>query len=665
MRDIIEQAAQAGIILYVEEEQLKYHQLGDEFPEEIQTLIKGQKENIVSYLAQKNEVSTGGNLLQRLASTVAATPNKIALTFEGESLTYQQFAGEVDKLAKFIAKHAGGEPVALLLDRGINTMVAIYAALRANVAYVPIDPSNPSERIAYYLQDAKSKLLITHTHYMTDGTNTSVSEVSIESALQDAHSADVALPELSEIEGGSGAYIIYTSGSTGAPKGVLCSHDNLAYFGEVMASQYQALGLDSDATWLWNASYAFDASMKSVVSLAYGKSIVVPSDVDVKAPRSIIALIQAHNVSVLNAPPVVMEYILPHLETTNTQIHLIVSGDDVAPSLWQKLYDYSDACGTKVLNAYGPTETTVNATYDVLSCALEVSIGRAVEGTETFVLDADLNEVAEGSEGELYIAGRGVALGYINNESATAANFVTLEGSDQRVFKTGDLVKRLDNDRLQFVGRNDDQVKYRGYRVELGEIKETIKLYDGIRDAAVVTNGQGGDLRIEAYLVATENGPSVADVTEYLQQTLPEYMHPTKIALVDEIPLTVGGKVDKNRLIEPIVTAAPAGDQGAQDIESRMSAIWIDVLKVPEVQPENSFFELGGHSLLAMQLLQRVDAEFGIVMETRDLFSLLTLQSQIDWVKENSNQADIEQLISGGASEAHNTESTESVELEL
>lgn len=667
MLNIIEQAAKAGIVLYVEEEQLKYHQLGDEFPEAIQRLVKEQKENIISFLTKNNTESLGYvNILQQLERQVQETPDKIALRFEEQNLSYREFAEQVDNLAKYIGLNSQGKPVALLLDRGINTMIAIYAALRANVTYVPIDPTNPIERINYYLDDSEAALLIAQGQYIEYADSVNANLVVIDSALEIGKDFNDLLPEISSILASSPAYIIYTSGSTGKPKGVVCSHANLVYFSGVMRQQFKELELGREAKWLWNASYAFDASMKSVVSLAHGHTIVVPTDLEVKDPRAVAALIQKKEITVLNTPPVVMEYLLPQLEASNIHVHILVSGDDVDQSLWNKLYEYSNACGRKVINAYGPTEATVNATFEVQTNAQEVSIGRAVEGTQLYILDSELNEVPSGCEGELYISGPGVALGYLNNPEATEASFITLPDSNVRVFKTGDQVKELDSQRIQFIGRNDSQVKYRGYRIELGEIKSAIKQYNGIQDVAVVTNGLKGELRIEAYLVAPEQAVSVADITSYLSRSLPEYMHPTKLSFVEEIPLTVGGKVDKNRLLAPTVSNITVDSVEGGDVATRLTAIWMEVLQVAEVKPENSFFELGGHSLLAMQLLQKIDMAFGVVMETRDLFSLLTLQSQIDWVQENSCDLDINIKDALNIDTAVNGESSnENVELEL
>ena len=674
MLGLIEKAAEAGIILYVEGGQLRYRQLGDEFPDSIKQQIKEEKENIIAYLTQKSagETQQGSrNILMQLEDRVRETPDKTALIFENDSLTYREFSAQVDKLAKYIAHNAQGKPVALLLNRGMNTMVAIYASLRANIAYIPIDPANPQERINYYLQDSKSRVLIAEQQYAQDCGHFEGKVAVINEILAAPEGAQASLPEIAGIENNSPAYIIYTSGSTGEPKGVVCSHDNLMHFSKVMQQQFAELGLDSDGKWLWNASYAFDASIKAVVALAQGKTIVVPNELDVKDPKAIIKLIQGQNIPVVNTLPTMMEYLLPHLESGNIHVHIIVSGEDVDKRLWARLYEYSVSCGRKVINAYGPTEASVNAAYELQENNEEVSIGKAVTGARLYVLDENRQGVAPGEEGELYIAGPGIALGYLNRDEATEDNFVTLFDSQTRAFRTGDLVKQLSGGRLQFAGRVDSQVKYRGYRIELGEIKAALKGFEGIGDAAVITAKGAGGQRIEAYLVAEQQAPATADIQRYLDKTLPEYMHPGKLEFIDEIPLTSGGKVDKNRLLANKPAVEKKVMATGTDIASRLTAIWLETLEVEEVNPEDNFFQLGGHSLVAMQLLQSIDLEFGVTIEIRELLSLLTLQSQIDWLSENLSGADIDMEFLAKAGLSSSTageladEASERVELEL
>ncbi|NQZ20715.1 MAG: amino acid adenylation domain-containing protein [Colwellia sp.] len=648
MLNLIREAAEAGIILHAENGQLQYRQLGNEFPDSIKQRVREQKADIIVYLTAQSgagdqaENNHEVNIVTQLESLVKQTPNKISLYYGEDSTTYQQFGVQVEKLAKYIAFHAAGKPVALLIDRSINTMVAIYAALSANVPYVPIDPENPQDRIDYFLKDAQSKLLLTDQHYIDLPNHFEGKTAVICDILAATEELNVTLPEASKIDERSAAYIIYTSGSTGKPKGVVCSHQNLSHFGKVMQQQFVALGLDEDSKWLWNASYAFDASIKAVVALAQGRPIVVPNELDVKDPKALTTLITNQNIQVVNAAPILMGYILPHLELTGTHVHIIVSGDDVDKQLWAKLYEYSKSCGRKVINAYGPTEASVNASFEIQADNEVVSIGKAVVDTQFYVLDDNGQGVAEGEEGQLYIAGAGVALGYLNRDEETEANFVILPESQTRAFKTGDIVKLLSGGKLQFAWRNDNQVKYRGYRVELDEIKASLKRCDGLIDAAVITTKDGGGLRIEAYLVTAETVPSVVDIQQYLDKTLPEYMHPTKLHFVAEIPLTSGGKIDKSRL----TAAKPANDNNEKstgtDVASRLTVIWLEVLDISEIDTQDNFFKVGGHSLRAMQLLQMIDTEFGLAMAIRELFSLLTLQSQIDWITENSTSLEVE-----------------------
>jgi amino acid adenylation domain-containing protein len=676
MLGLIEKAAEAGIILYVEDEQLKYRQLGSEFPDDIKQHIRKEKEHIIAYLTNKNRDDSPSerlNILRQLENKVKEHPSKAALLCEGDSLTYQAFFTQVETLAKYIVNNAQDKPVALLLGRGMNTMIAIYAALRANVAYVPIEVANPQERISYYLDDSSTCLLVTEERYVDCSDSFDGKVALIEQALVSSKELPVQLPLIDSIESDSPAYIIYTSGSTGSPKGVVCSHDNLSHFGEVMKQQFTDLALDNDGKWLWNASYAFDASLKGVVALAQGMILVVPTELDVKDPKAIIKLIREHDIQVINTLPTVMEYILPHLESTKTYINLIVSGENVSNRLWAKLYEYSVPHNRKVINAYGPTETSVNASYELQKSNERVSIGRAAIGIQLYVLNDNRQEVPDGEEGELYISGSGVALSYLNRQEATESNFVTLPESQTRAFKTGDVVKKAEDGKLQYLGRIDNQVKYRGYRIELDEIRVKLNEFDGISDTAVVTTTSFAGPRIEAYFVVEKAELSIADIQAYLDLSLPEYMHPTKLEFVDEIPLTSGGKVDKSRLIVSKPFSESQDGPQKTDVASRISAIWSQVLEVQEIEPEDDFFRLGGHSLLAMQLLQSIDDEFGVAMEVGELFSLLTLQSQIDWLTENLSDLEIDTELYSAANNAIENaiepdgkgNSNERVELEL
>lgn len=603
---------------------------------------QGYYSRVWSIKKMSDLIKEAGNIVSQLEANVLLNPNKTALVCGDSSITYQEFSAQVEKLAGYIAQNAQEKPVALLLNRSINTMVAIYAALSANVAYLPIDPANPKERINYLLQDSEAQLLITEQDYEQfsahfNGTFAIINQLLAADSTQGAN-----LVKAAEIDSNSPAYIIYTSGSTGTPKGVLCSHQNLSYTNKVMLEQFELLGVDDQSSWLWNASYAFDASIKGVVALAQGKTVVVPSDEDVKDPKALCALIQKQNINVVNTPPILMEYLLPHLSSTQTHVHIIVSGDDVSKSLWSKLYDYSSSCSRKVINAYGPTEASVNASFDVQTNAEQVTIGGAVVGAQLYVLDSKGQQVAQGEEGELYISGEGLALGYLNRDDVTKAAFVEILASKTQAYKTGDMVKVLSDGKLQFTGRIDNQVKYRGYRIELDEIQTILKQHELIADAAVITNKIGEDLKIEAYLVAGSSQPTEQDLEVFLNDALPEYMHPTKLSFVSEIPLTSGGKIDKASLQGANVKPDTQVGSNSADIESRLSAIWLDVLTLDEVSPEDNFFKRGGHSLLAMQLIQKVDAEFGVELDIRQLFSLLTLQSQIDWLKEHLAEVEIE-----------------------
>ncbi|MCG7542547.1 non-ribosomal peptide synthetase [Pseudoalteromonas sp. OF7H-1] len=660
MFDLIKRAVESGILLYVDEGELKYKQMGDEFPEDLKQSIRNEKKNLINHIIEQQSKNLGKvSLIEQFAKNVVKHPSRTALIFGDKVLSFSEMLKQVEHLACYILAHSNHKPVAIMMGRGVDTMIAIYAALRANVPYVPIDPANPNERVSYYLKNSSAELLITDVD--VDASSKSIATPILFDDIMALEEFDKSvLPNISDIDEESIAYIIYTSGSTGKPKGVACSHKNLHYYENVMQQQYRLLNLTDCSNWLWNASFAFDASIKGVVSLAQGRSLVIPSDTDVKDPKSLVSLVRKFDVPVLNAPPIVMEYLLPHLIATQTYVNLIVSGDDISKALWAELFNYGILANRKVINAYGPTEATVNATLEVQTNDNEVSIGKAVDGAQLYIMDEKLQ--SSDSEGELYIAGDGVAIGYFNNDKATSEAFVELdiESKKVRAYKTGDLVKVLDDNRIKFLGRTDSQIKYRGYRISLGEIEGVLKDFTGIKEAVVLGNKSENDMRIEGYLVGESESPSIEAIYQYLSSKLPEYMHPTSLTYLDTLPLTSGGKVDKGMLLNSNTMPASMDLSVNNSIADRLTFIWKEVLRKESIELEHSFFELGGHSLLAMQLMQKIENEFGLVMDTRDLFTLLTLQSQIDWVTENIDST----AVTEGNSESK-AEQLDQVELEI
>lgn len=595
-----------------------------------------------------------------LERTVAAHPDKIALHYRDEhgdeygkkSLSFAELNARANQLAVFVHEHCPeSSNVGLLLPRGTDAMVSIVAALKAGVPYIPIDAANPNSRIQELLVDGNISVLLSHSSLATrfgDFEGRIVCFDKPEFLTELSHYSRERIAKKQEIRPSSPAYIIYTSGSTGKPNGVINTHGNLINFYQVFAQQMKTLGVGADSPWLWNSSHAFDASLKGVVALAMGLSIVIPSDEDVKEPRALVGLIKDHNIEVFNAPPSLMGFVLTELERNQRGIHLIVSGEDVGLHLWNELLDYSQKHGKKAINAYGPTETTVNATFGLIEQRDNVTIGKPVVNSQVYVLSESLEPVPVGVTGEIYIGGGGLSAGYLNREELTLERFIECPwNTTQRLFKSGDLASFREDGRLTFVGRSDQQIKHRGFRIELGDIETALDHLPNIQKAVVLAEESAA--KIVAYLVA-KVAMTKEEVKQSLTPLLPDYMLPSEFIFVDQIPRTVAGKIDikalsflRKRSIEVLdrikikdmaAVGLDAGSSSAQEnIETRLAKIWCEVLGVDAVDLDDDFYGVGGHSLLAMKLIADINETFNVNLIIRDLFSYLTLASQISLIE--------------------------------
>lgn len=639
MIELVKEAAMAGISLHLADGKLQYKQHGADFPGELKNKISQHKESIIDYLLENEKTKSQRkvtNLPDVLRETAKLSPNSTALVCGNQTITFEQLVTKIDRLAHHIKNSSQGQPVGFILDRSINTMVAIFAALRANVPYVPIEPSNPIERIKFILEDSKVKLVLSEQAHLKLIDALPEEKFDIHSLLTADNQHNELDTTLDDIPLDSPAYIIYTSGSTGAPKGVICSHSNLLHFSKVMEQQFQVLNLHAASKWLWTASYAFDASIKAVVSLAQGKRVVIPDENEIADPKALAQLIKREKIEVVNTPPILMEYLLPQLKAFDIKTHIIVSGDDINEALWKSLAEYREAQCIKVLNAYGPTETTVNAFFGELIPGEEITFGKPVLNTKYFILNEQKQLVPEGEEGELYISGEGLSLGYLNRELENRNQFVYLNEQRCRAFKTGDIVVQCANGNVKFLKRIDDQIKSRGYRIELGEIRSAILRHESVKEVAVLAKKDNGDSKVVAFVVFNGESQDTEKLSDFLVQVLPGYMLPSQIEGLPELPLTNGGKIDANSLL---TTKHKAVNQTEQtSLQSRLTRIWLDTLSIEKVELDDNFFKLGGHSLLAMKLLQLIEQEFGLAMDIRELFTRLTLKSQLEWLEENTKE---------------------------
>ncbi|WP_141245065.1 non-ribosomal peptide synthetase, partial [Mycobacterium avium] len=553
--------------------------------------------------------ATGPSLPELFTAQVANAPHTVALRCAGRSMTYRELDEASTRLAHLLAGH-GATPgcfVALLLSRSAEAIVAMLAVLKTGAAYLPIDPALPATRIEFMLGDAAPVVAVSTTDLRArlEAFGLPVVDVAATGAQP---RGPLPAPAPDNI-----AYLLYTSGTTGVPKGVAVTHRNVAQLLESLHASLPGTGV-----WSQCHSYGFDVSVQEIWgALAGGGRLVVVPESVTSSPDELHALLIAENVTVLSQTPSA----LAALSTRNLHAALVIGGEPCPAALADRW-----APGRVMINAYGPTETTVDA---VLSTPLAAGagappLGSPVAGATLFVLDAWLRPVPAGVTGELYIAGAGVAAGYLGRPGLTAARFVACPfgGAGARMYRTGDLVRWDRDGRLHYVVRADQQVKIRGYRIELGEIHSALAELDGVGEVAVIAReDRPGEKRIVGYLTDTADP---AAIRARLAERLPAYMVPAAVLAIEALPLTPNGKLDARALPAPEY-AGGAYRAPSTPTEEIIAGIYSQVLGLHRVGVDDSFFDLGGDSLSAMRVIAAVNAGLDARLSVRVLFEAPTI----------------------------------------
>ncbi|GAA3932910.1 amino acid adenylation domain-containing protein [Chitinophaga oryziterrae] len=544
---------------------------------------------------------------------VSARPEASAVIFEGNSYTYQQLEKHSNALAGWLQQQGVSSEVQVpvYLPRSADLVVAILAILKAGGTYLPVDPEYPLQRVQYMLNDAAASVIITNRELANQLDGPARYKIITTDHIPDASLIDI------RVKSDQLAYVIYTSGSTGNPKGVQIPHSNLVNF---IHGMDHLLELTQDDHLLAITSISFDISILELLwTLSRGMKITIRS-----SSMSLNNFDQYTSVTALQITPsylgVLLEDTGSHVFLSNLQ-HLIVGGEKFPEDLLSRVRNYTSA---KVYNVYGPTETTIWSSGIKLETG-RVTAGKPIVNTGIYILDKNQQLCPVGISGELYIGGAGVARGYSNNEALTAARFITLAQTG-RIYATGDLARWLPDGTIEILGRNDHQVKVRGYRIETGEIESVINTYEEVRQCVVVAvKDETGNNLLAGYLSVRKNYREEV-LYNLLKQRLPDYMLPSYFIEVADLPLTPNGKIDRNALPAPgsirnAVYIAPANEQ-----EERVSHIWQSLLKQERVSVTDDFFSLGGHSLRLMQLTNHYNREFGIRLSMEDLFRYTTIR---------------------------------------
>ncbi len=566
------------------------------------------------------------------AAQARRTPAAIAVRFGEHRITYQELNRRANRLAHRLRRLGVGPevPVGLLARRSVEMIVAMLAVLKAGGAYVALDPDYPRERLAFMLENSQCPVLLTHSvtaeALAGDGygrvlLDTADSTIDSESNADPADSTDPENP----------AYIIFTSGSTGTPKGIVISHRAVNHL--VASADYVKLRPSNRVAHASNVS--FDATTFEVwgALLSGAQLIGLPFDV-ILSPRDFAEEIRRQQIDTLFLTTALfnqMAYELP--EAFAPLEHLLFGGEEADPSAVAQVLEKGRPC--RLLNVYGPTECTTFTSWqlvrEVPRGAVTIPIGRPISNTRLYILDRHLEPVPIGVTGELYIGGDGLARGYLD-PCLTAERFVPDPFAGElggRLYKTGDLTRWLANGQVEFVGRNDFQIKVRGFRIELGEIEKVLCEHEAVREAVVLARTDArGETYLTAYVV-TAHGPlpTGGELRAFLKETLPEYMLPSVYLFLDKLPLTPHGKVDRRALPRPEIGARELEVPfvaARNAVEEVLSEIFAEVLGVERVGVNDNFFEVGGHSLLATQLVSRVRKAFQPDLPLRKIFEAPT-----------------------------------------
>jgi len=576
-------------------------------------------------------------LLSKFEAQVSKTPNATALVFGQRSYTYSEFNEKANQLAHFLIEKGTktNDIIAVSLERSLDMMVCIYGVLKAGAAYLPLDTTTPPERLRYIADNAAFKILLFNHDDIIPDQLENVSCFQFNEIKKSVFSQDKKQQPEIITQADHLAYVIYTSGSTGEPKGVKCHHKGITNRLNWMNQDYPITEKD---TLIQKTPITFDVSLWELFwPLQVGAKLIIEVPDGHKDPDQLIDSITTNNVSVVHFVPSMLNAFIG-----NTRIaaclslrRIFCSGEALALNTVKQTYEKLPH--TDIYNLYGPTEASVDVTsWHCAKNDLEkgIPIGFPVANTRTYILDKQLKLLPIGIKGELYIGGVQVASGYLNREALTSERFINDPFSNNpaaQIYKTGDIARYRNDGAIEYLGRTDNQVKIRGIRIELGEIENVIEQHCGVSQVAVIVNEKD-------VLIAYYTADSINDIQfkKILLNWLPEYMIPTHFKILNELPLSKNGKIDKGALqkIDTLFLAeketfvAPNGE-----IEELLAAIWKEVLELKQVGIHDNFITLGGHSLAAIRVTSRINDEIELDFRLNKIFELPTIAEYADYIE--------------------------------
>ncbi len=621
----------------------------------VSVLPQSEQQHLLVELNQTGmEYDNRACIQQLFESQANSAPDAIALTFQGQQMSYGELNKAANRVAHYLINEQQVTPdslVGLCTSRSMEMVIGILGILKAGGAYVPLDPDYPSERLSYMVEDAGLGLILSHgagnevaKSLMTKGIGLEITELLAKQTASAEHN-----PEIAELTADNLAYVIYTSGSTGQPKGVQTPHKAV----QRLITQPHFMPLNAQTVFLHSANIAFDAATLELWGplLNGGRCVLYPNHfIDLAELNKVITAQQVN--SMWLTAGLFSEW-SQDCEAAESLRYVLAGGDVVHGADVMRVQQALPA--VTVINGYGPTEnTTFSCCYAIpeLTSSEDIPIGKALKGDVALVLDSELNLVPYGSVGELCVGGDGLARGYLNQPQMTAERFIenpyfdaNNPASSQRLYRTGDLVRYLPDGNLAFIGRVDDQIKIRGFRIELGEIAHQLNQQAGIDSSLVLAKEGPAGKYLVAYLKPI-SAIEQAEHAEFIEQTLcdlgaslPDYMVPSLAVVVQDWPLTANGKVDRKSLPEADI-AQLQGQYVApvNDIEAKLITIWSALLDVPQdkISTTENFFNLGGHSLLSVRLASEIRSKFAVEVSVKTLFSASTIIKQTEAIRLNN-----------------------------
>jgi len=583
---------------------------------------------------------------QLFEQQVKATPDQNAVFMSDIALTYSELNVKANQLAHYLIEQGveQGQIVGLCLERSFDMLVGLMAILKTGAAYLPMDPSHPSGRLDHVVQNSGLKCVLIQSHLQNLCVNTKkiiIDKPELNNTLSTYSKHN---PIIESLNSSHLAYVIYTSGSTGLPKGVMIEHHSVIN----LANNIKTLDIGtSDKSWGWIAPLAFDSSVKGICMMLYGKPLHIISESEKKDSEAMKQKLLKGTIGILDCTPTLLEFWL-NVDLDEYLPNLIIGGEAISVSLWERLVNWQDKYNKKAFNVYGPTECCVDSSATLITGS-KPNIGSALDNYQFYILDRNKAILPLGNVGELYIAGCGLARGYLNSDKLNSERFIehSFDGKlPIRLYKTGDLVRYLNNGHLEFISRIDKQVKIRGYRIELGEIQYQIEKYPDVISSIILIHGENDVARLVAYITiksSSEHTKVINGLRHTLSNHLPNYMVPSAFVVLDEMPLNSNGKININALPAP-ENLKDNYSAPTNKTQIALSVIWSKLLNIPvqKISADANFFELGGHSLMTIRLLAEIRSEFSSELSVRTVFEQPQLNQMADLISNSTSNCRVE-----------------------